>query len=333
MNEEATHNSADRDWSNDPASADRQPKAPTWDGPPVPSQSGAQTPPWEASPDPQSGPPSPWGTPQPNSGPPSPWGTAQPNSGPPALAWGEPAAPETSWGRPQEAPPAEESTARIVPPPPPAPKPAQQSGRAGWIGGIVAAALVFGIGGYFIGAAGGGEPSDDPTAGPSPSLPLFEATQMSVNREKLNGELEGLAGPWLTSIDNCISNQEQGAPALGGDESRHVTCRYGSAWVHFVVYKGAEQKNAARTYRLQLNLNADEVAPGVQDPARINGGVSGAGGKVIEYAFRQQNGRALCGMSWERDEDPLAASMIEAYCEEDLGGDWAALRDLWQRHS
>jgi hypothetical protein len=263
---------------------------------------------------------------QPQSGPPM-----QPQSGPPALSWGEPAAPESSWGSPQPPPVTEE----------PAPRRTRSRAAArdkrsnrtgGWIGGIVAAALAFGIGGYFIGAAGE-QPADEPEANPSPSLPLFEANQMAVNRERLNGELAGVAGPWLESLGSCVANTEPGAPPLAGDESRHVTCRYGSAWVHFVVYKGAEQKNAARTYRQQLNLNSDEVAPGVQDPERVNGGVSQAPGKVVEYAFRQENGRAICGMSWERDEDPLAALMIEAYCEEDLGGDWALLRDLWRRHS
>ena len=61
--------------------------------------------------------------------------------------------------------------------------------------------------------------------------------------------------------------------------------------------------------------------------------VSGAPGRLIEYAFRDQDGRAFCGISWEREADPLAVMTIEAHCQEDLGGAWEPLRDLWQRHS
>ncbi|GAA2689940.1 hypothetical protein [Actinoplanes palleronii] len=372
MNEEATHPPTEPGANGETAPANRQPKAPAWDGPPAPRQPGPPTlpwqtpplpttapqqpnsaPPWQSSPDPvappqppQPGPPTlPWQTapapapapqwqnsPEPHSAPP--WQSfPEPNSAPPAIAsWNETST-ENSWNTAQQ----QSSPPAPVPPLRPAPpaKPAKSGGRlAGWIGGILVAAIAFGVGGYFIGSAGdSGGGSDNPTSDPAPSVPLFEARLTATNREKLGGDLAGLAGPWITSLGNCIANTEKGAPALGPDESRHVTCRYGDAWVHFVVYKAAAQKNAARSYRLQLNLNADEVAPGVQDPQRTNGGVTQAPGKIVEYAFRQQSGVALCGMSWERDEDQLAALMLEASCEADLGGNWAVLRDLWQRHS
>lgn len=200
--------------------------------------------------------------------------------------------------------------------------------------GIVVAALAAGTGGYFLGAStGGGKPAPKPTPS-SAALGLFDATQAASNKAKLDFELAGLAAPWLSStMGPCVSNVDKGAPPLNPDESRHITCRYGAAWVHFVVYKTDEQRNAARSYRQQLNLNSDEVAPGVHDPTRTTGGVTGSPGKVIEYAFRQKDGRSLCGLSWERDADPLATEMIEANCEEDLGGKWEPLRDLWQRHS
>lgn len=253
-----------------------------------------------------------------------------PQSGP---AWSTEPRSGAGWGAPQPSPFPElgpHYQPRIEPTPP------KQRGRVlPLIVGIVAGALVAGVGGFFLGSATAGDhASPAPSPSSAPALGLFDAAQTAANKAKLDGELAGLAQPWLNStLGSCVANTDKDAPPLAKDESRHVTCRYGSAWVHFVVYKGEEQKNAARTYRQQLNLNSDDIAPGVHDPSRTTGGVTGAPGKVIEYAFRRPDGRSLCGISWERDADALAAMMIEANCEEDLGGKWEPLRDLLQRHS
>ena len=300
--------------SSPPASAPPQ----RWDEPPIHPQSGPQAS-WTQQPlaaDAWSGVPT-SGSPQ--SGPA--W-SAEPQSGP---GWGAAEPPSFSGDViPQYQP-------RIPPTPPKKRNPVVQL-----IVGIVVAALAAGTGGYFLGAATGddnGAPGPNPTPS-SAGQGLFDATQAAANKSKLDGELAGLAQPWLSStMGACVSNVEKGAPPLASEESRHVTCRYGSAWVHFLVYKTEDLKNSARTYRQQLNLNSDEVAPGVQDPRRTVGGVTGSPGKVIEYAYRRPDGRSLCGLSWEREADPLAAMMIEAYCEEDLDGKWEPLRDLWQRHS
>lgn len=276
---------------------------------------------------------SPWVTPPQDSGPPvSRWetGTAGEDSTWPVSTAADPAPPPTpSWGH--LGPVAEPTTQA---------KPVTTSRRGGnrrlgWVAGIVGAALTAGVAGFFIGSAGKGEtPTTEQTTTSAAQAP-FESLQIAQNKAKLDRELAGLAGPWLTSpeLDNCVSDVDKGAPALGGDEGRHVTCRYGAAWVHFVVFKSPEQKEAARVYRQQLNFNSDEITPGVRDPSRTNGGVSKAAGKLIEYAFRQQEGRAMCGVFWEREEDPQAALMVEALCEESLGGAWEPLRDLWERHS
>jgi hypothetical protein len=277
-----------------------------WDAPPVHPQSGPQTY-WDqpVSASPQSGPG--W-SPEPQSG----------------SGWGAPAQPAFGEAGSHYQP-------RIPPTPPKQRKPLIQLVVA-----VVAAALLAGAGGYLLGSSTGGGDAE-PDADPTPSAAAqgqFEVAQTAANKAKLDGELAGLAQPWLSStMGSCVASGGKDAPPLNGDESRHVSCRYGSAWVHFVVYKTDAQRDAARNYRQQLNLNADEVAPGVHDPSRTTGGVTGAPGKVIEYAFRPANGRALCGMSWERDADTLATLMIEANCEEDLGGKWEPLRDLWQRHS
>jgi hypothetical protein len=324
VNEESTLGPSERDPAGRPAPDGGQPSpdsTPTvawnadsapqqqWDSPLVYPQSGAQAS-WNQSPAADS-----WsGTPT----------SVPPQSGPP---WSEDPISGSGWAGdvvPQYQP-------RIPPTPRKQRKPVLQL-----VVGIVVAAVVAGVGGYFLGAATGGDkgtPAPNPTSS-SAGLSLFDAAQAAANKTKLDGELAGLAQPWLSStLGACVSNVEKGAPPLAAGESRHVTCRYGSAWVHFVVYKSDTDKNSARTYRQQLNLNSDEVAPGVHDPSRTVGGVSGSPGKVIEYAYRQPDGQSLCGLSWERDADPLAAMMIEANCEEDLDGKWEPLRDLWQRHS
>ncbi|WP_412736499.1 hypothetical protein [Krasilnikovia sp. MM14-A1259] len=267
-----------------------------------------------------SGQPQQWDVPpvQPQSG--AAWST-QPQSG---AGWDAPASPYPSEPMAQNQP-------RITPTPR-----KQRSPLLPWIAGLTVAVLAAGAGGYFLGAAtGGGVKKDkDPDPAPPAATGLYDAQLASVNKTKLNNELAGLAQPWLNStLGACMANTDKGAPPLGNDETRHVTCKYGSVGVQFVVYKNADAKNASRLYRQQMNINSDAIAPGVHDPARINGGVTGAPGKVIEYAFRAGDGRSVCGMSWERDDAPLAIEVVESYCEEDFGGKWEPLRDLWQRHS
>ncbi|MEV6302241.1 hypothetical protein AB0M02_22685 [Actinoplanes sp. NPDC051861] len=341
MNDEAT-----QDWNGTGASDNRKPKAPQWDGAAVPPPSD-QTPPWETPP-PNSGPPSPWGSSRPNSVPPSPWGSPQPDSGPPApsapgdeATWplSVSAPPQTSpgWGRPEpvSAVPAPHSAPPAVSAPA-APRPPAGKRVAGWIAGIVVAALAAGAAGFYFGTANAdGEPANETTTGTPASTGEFEALQVSLNKSKLDGELAAMGDPWLTSsgLDSCVSNTDKGAGPLNENESRHVTCRYATAWVHFIVYKSPEQKDTARSYWQQLNFNSDAINPGVQDPSRTTGGVSKASGKLIEYATRNDQGVAMCGVFWEREDTPLTVMQVDAPCEEGLGGKWDLLRDLWQRHS
>ena len=333
------------DEANPTAPHDGQPAAPRWEAPPARPQSGppatAQPPFWTApqqQQQPRSGPPAPPWESQQRSGPPAspapPWESRQ-RSGPPDATTS--AVPATPVGTTPVDTPA------VSAPQPPqfnSSRPAGRGRRTGWIAGVVAALLAGGLGGYFIGAAG----EEGSTAAPAPAavtpdpagaaaLPPFEARHVAANKAKLDGDLAPLAEPWLAELDNCVSNLDRGAPPLGGDESRHVTCRLGPAWVHFITYKAEAQKNAARTYRQQLNFNSDALAAGVRDPARTTGGVTKAPGKLIEYAFPHQDKRVWCGLFWERDDVALGTVMVETFCAADLGNDWDVLRDLWQRHS
>ena len=90
-------------------------------------------------------------------------------------------------------------------------------------------------------------------------------------------------------------------------------------------------KDNARNYRQQMNLNSDDLMKGAEPPGRKDGGVSKASGRYIEYAVKIEDGRPMCGIWWDRDGN--AAMLVEAFCQDTLSGKWEPLRDLWSRHS
>jgi hypothetical protein len=193
------------------------------------------------------------------------------------------------------------------------------------------AAVLLGVGGYFLGA-GTGHAKPSPAATPSPSMHPFEANQLALNEPKFSGDLVPLAKPWLPYLGSCISDTDTGGPKLLADETKHVFCRYGGVSVHFAQYKSLTAVGLERTYRQQLNLTTDSLAPGQEAPSRKSGAVSKVPGDYVEYALKGDDGRPLCGMWWNRDNS-TGAVFVEGLCQEALGGSWAPLRDLWQRFS
>ncbi|MGK5442025.1 hypothetical protein ACSNN7_09395 [Micromonospora sp. URMC 105] len=205
--------------------------------------------------------------------------------------------------------------------------------RRDWISVAVALVLtlVAGTAGFFLGRG-----SDERTATPSPSastsLPPYEATQFSINKAKFEGELAPLAEPWLTRIGGCVVYGQAGTPKLPADEKGHVFCHYGGAWLHFALYPGQKQEDTARAYRQQLNLAGGTLAPGMREAAKTTGGVTGAAGNYVEYAFENEGGQPICGVWWDRD-DLNGAFYVETLCKDGVAGNWDALRDLWRRGS
>lgn len=201
----------------------------------------------------------------------------------------------------------------------------------GLVIGLVVA-LLAATGAFFIGSATAGKPAAGPSAAPSPSLHAFEANQKAINEAKFSGDLATLAQPWLPYLGTCLSDTDQYGPKLLDDETKHVFCRYGGVSVHFAQYKSEAALNAERNYRRQLNETTESLAPGAQAPGQKEGGVSHAQGDYVEYALKGGDGRPLCGIWWNRTQSSDAVFM-EALCHEDLGDQWAPLRDLWQRYS
>jgi hypothetical protein len=201
-----------------------------------------------------------------------------------------------------------------------------------WAVAVALTAVLAGGIGLLAGSALGSD-AESPEPGPSSSaLPLFEATQASLNKAKFDGDLVPLAEPWLDKMGGCAVNGEVGGPQLPADEKKHVFCRYGGVSLHFGQYAGRTEKDAARAYRQQLNLAGGALAPGLREATRTTGGVTGATGSYIEYAFKGQDGRTICGVWWDRD-DESSAFYMETLCENGLGGNWDPLRDLWRRTS
>jgi hypothetical protein len=217
--------------------------------------------------------------------------------------------------------------------------PAASPSRTKWVLGVVigvlAGALVAGTLGYVIGAAGADEKPNDPTSRPGPetSLRPYEARQLALNKEKFSGDLAVLAEPWLPWVGACAANTDPNGPKLPADEKVHVFCRYGNVSVHFAEYNSAANRDNARAYRHRLNLDGFDLVPGMGQPARKHGGSTNAQGNYVEYAFRGSDGRALCGIWWDRDDSTSAAFYLETLCQETLAGTWEPLRDLWQRYS
>jgi hypothetical protein len=223
---------------------------------------------------------------------------------------------------------------------PDAPVSAPPRERSGLLTGLLiglVVALLLGAGGYLAGHATGQGSSPKPSASTSGATPYgslhpYEASQLALNKAKLVGDLAPLAKPLLPWMGSCLGDTDTGGPKLLADETKYVFCRYSGLTVHFVIYKSRAARDGERAYRQQLILTAEGLAPGQAEPAHKNGGVSGAPGNYVEYAWKADDGRALCGIWWDRDDDPLAAMRLESYCE-GLGGNWAPLRDVWQRYS
>ncbi|MGC4748941.1 hypothetical protein ACLQ28_25265 [Micromonospora sp. DT201] len=265
--------------------------------------------------------------------------SGQPVSVPPLSVSGVPASPLPPSTRPVSAAPQSPAYADHAGPTPfdplssggrriapVAPKPK----RPKWflIAGALVLVLLAGAAGFFVGRSGddAGAPSTEATLAP------FEATQLSINKTKFEGELAPLAEPWLAQAGGCAAYNDLGAPFLPANEKRHIFCHYGGAFLHFVLYPDKKEKDAARAFRLQLNLAGGTLSPGLREATRTTGNISGVAGSYLEYVFKLKDGRVMCGIWWDRD-DTDAVTYIETLCQEGIAGNWDALRDLWRRGS
>jgi hypothetical protein len=209
----------------------------------------------------------------------------------------------------------------------PSPPPPRRKLFLGLAVGLVAGLLVFGTAGFLVGR---GSVDERPVATPTP-VPSYVAGVIADNESKLTGELAVLAKPWIADISGCAGETDPGGPQLGPGERRHVLCRAGGMYLHFVTYVSADEKGTDRSYRQQLALGTGAILAGSEQPARKLGGSTGAPGTYVEYATRGPKSPALCGVWWDLD-DSASSVYVDVLCES-LGGKWDPLRAMWQLHS
>lgn len=256
---------------------------------------------------------------------------------PEAVQQGEPnyyPAPPPWSPPPPRSPAAATGGQRYYPDPAASPAGTSRSRRSGLLVGLLIGlvlALGTGAGGYVMGSRAAPQPAPRPT--PSPSLGGYETSQAALNRIKLDPGFGTLAEPLLPWMGACTADTDPGGVKLPADESRHVFCRYGGTTVHFSLYTSNALRNTQRGYREQAMATTEALAPGAGQPGPRKGAVSGASGDYVEFAWKGDDGRAWCGIWWDREDLPLAGLRFEALCQEGLGGSWDPLRDLWRRYS
>lgn len=194
--------------------------------------------------------------------------------------------------------------------------------------GVLAGALVFGTGAFFLGRSTAPDPDPGPVVAPQPAA----VTELiAANRAAFPEDLIPLAEPWLADMSGCVADTAAGGPELGDGQRARVLCRDGGMYLHFVAYESADAKAADLSYRQQIALNSASILPGAEQPGRKLGGVTGTPGTYVEYATRSGKDPALCGVWWNRDNTDTAV-YVDVICDS-LGGKWDSLRAVWQRHS
>jgi len=224
---------------------------------------------------------------------------------------------------------------RIVPSPPP------QRGRLliGLLAGLLAGLLIFGGAGFAAGRLTADPSASAPTATPSPvapTLPPYERSQLTLNQEKVSGELAALAEPWLPWISSCLKNGDRGGPRLNSGESSRVLCEYGTMSLYFVQYASTAERDKVRIRNLGQNVDARSLTPGVEAGEASRAAPSGrTEGSYVEYAYRAGVGpdsRVVAALWWDDEDAPVGAYLL-AFWADGLGSSWEPIRDVWRRHA
>jgi hypothetical protein len=222
---------------------------------------------------------------------------------------------------------------RIVPSPPP------QRSRliVGALAGLVAGLLIFGATGFFAGRATAPKaaPASAPAPTPTPTLSLFEQAQAAANGAKFSSSaLQSLAGPWLPYAWQCDHDGEGGLGLTSGEKAR-VRCQLGDVTINFVEYTSTQERDKVRIANLAKNIDAQQLTPGVGPHASGPTPSGKVTGDYLEYAYTVKSGDTdltVAGLWWDDNSAPVGAYVL-AYWKDKLGGSWAPLRDLWQRHA
>jgi hypothetical protein len=204
--------------------------------------------------------------------------------------------------------------------------------------GLAAGMLVFAPLGYFAGHETGPAPAPShaasSTSGPS-VLPLFEYTQLQLNKPKFTSELTPIANSWLPWVTGCAKSGDKDGPRAGDGEDSRVACHFSNTTIFFVRYKSTDERDKAYTKYLAQNIDAKQLTPGVSEAATKKTTSGTVTGRYVEFAYKTSNdanGKAVCGVWWADANAPIAAYLL-AYWTDGLGESWEPLRDVWRRYS
>ncbi len=220
----------------------------------------------------------------------------------------------------------------------PSPPPRRNRLILGLIAGFLAGLLLFGIGGYVLGraTAPGPGPVRPPTPPvPSPSLGVYEQSQVALNRARLSGPFAPLAEGWLPYLSACDRSGDPGGPELNKGEKVRVRCRFDGMSVIFVEYATVADRDKARVRALSQNVDARTLTPGVAVAGERPAPSGRTSGSYVEYAYAVTQGsgaRTVGGIWWDDARVPVAAYML-AYWTDGVGGSWAPMREIWARYA
>jgi hypothetical protein len=217
--------------------------------------------------------------------------------------------------------------------------------------GLLIGLLLFGSAGWFVGRtwattaspASGEAPTAEPTAeptatasaAPSPTLGIFEQSQIDVNRPDFaNSALGTISEGWLPYLSNCSRSGRSNGPALGPAEKVRVRCTLDGMTAIFVEYRSIEDRDRARAKMIAASVGS--LAPGIESAPDQRSAPSGrTEGNYVEYAFRlteQGTTRTVNGMWWDDAKTPIAGYLL-AFWKDGLGERWEPMRDLWSRYA
>ena len=235
----------------------------------------------------------------------------------------DPAPWDTSFNRP-----------RIEPSPPP------NRGRLvlGLLAGLTCGLLLFGSGGFIAGRFTANPATATPATAkptPTPSLPIYEQSQVKLNQPKFPASLTPVSQGWLPYVSGCARSGQSGGPTLNAGEKVRVRCTLGGMSAIFVEYDTVTDRDKARVAVLGQNVDARTLTPGVAAPTDRSSPSGRTSGNYVEYAFKvteRGTDRTVSGIRWEDAQTPVAGYLL-AFWVDGVGSNWAPMRDLWARYA
>jgi hypothetical protein len=186
-----------------------------------------------------------------------------------------------------------------------------------------------GVGGYAAGA-GRSDPGTPPDLRSAPTPTRAAGT--TANRLRFNADLAPYAEPLYATLQDCRLSAEESGPRLEERETQHVRCRVYGVAVHYTTYRTEADRDGYRSWWKSAYATKGGLAPsGIEPPSRKTGAVSKTAGQYVEYVYPAGKEHVMCGLWWDRDS-PGGAVRFEALCDQ-IGNDWAPLRELWRASS